>query len=132
MAVNEEVYYEGAPHIGDLIISLLMSIFVITIPFGVAAIARALWVRYRITNRRITVTGGWRSQTRTDIVYAEIAKIVTVPRGLGSWGDMVLTLKDGSRLELKSLPKFRETYEYIESKLSIKAQDISGAIGGKT
>ena len=98
MAVNEEVYYEGAPHIGDLIISLLMSIFVITIPFGIAAIARALWVRYRITNRRITVTGGWRGQTRTDIVYAEIAKIVTVPRGLGSWGDMVLTLKDGSRL----------------------------------
>ena len=131
MAINEEVYYEGAPHIGDLIISLLMSIFVITIPFGVAAIARALWVRYRITNRRITVTGGWRGQTRTDIVYAEIAKIVTVPRGLGSWGDMVLTLKDGSRLELKSLPKFRETYEYIESKLSLKAQDIRGAIGGK-
>ena len=131
MAVNEEVYYEGAPHIGDLIISLLMSIFVITIPFGIAAIARALWVRYRITNRRITVTGGWRSQIRTDIVYAEIAKIVTVPRGFGSWGDMVLTLKDGSRLELKSLPKFRETYEYIESKLSLKAQDISGVIGGK-
>ncbi len=131
MAVNEEVYYEGAPHIGDLIISLLMSIFVITIPFGIAAIARALWVRYRITNRRITVTGGWRGQTRTDIVYAEISKIVTVPRGLGSWGDMVLTLKDGSRLELKSLPNFRETYEYIESKLSLKAQDRSGAIGSK-
>ncbi|ELS33211.1 MULTISPECIES: PH domain-containing protein [Pseudanabaena] len=131
MAVNEEVYYEGAPHIGDLIISLLMSIFVITIPFGIAAITRALWLRYRITNRRITVTGGWMGQTRTDVVYAEIAKIVTVPRGLGSWGDMVLTLKDGSRLELKSLPKFRETYEYIESKLTLKARDISGAIGGK-
>jgi hypothetical protein len=131
MAVNEEVYYEGAPHIGDLIISLLMSIFVITIPFGIAAIARALWVRYRITNRRITVTGGWRGQTRTDVVYSEIAKIVTVPRGLGSWGDMVLTLKDGSRLELKSLSNFRATYEYIESKLNLKAQDRSGAIGSK-
>ncbi len=131
MAVNEEVYYEGAPHVGDLIISLLMSIFVITIPLGIASITRALWSRYKITNRRITVTGGWRGQTRTDIVYAEIAKIVTVPRGLGSWGDMVLTLKDGSRLELKSLPRFRETYEYIESKLSIKAQDVSGAIGSK-
>ncbi|TYQ26813.1 PH domain-containing protein [Pseudanabaena sp. UWO311] len=131
MAVNEEVYFEGAPHIGDLIISLLMSIFVITIPLGIAAITRALWVRYRITNRRITVTGGWRGQTRTDIVYAEIAKIVTVPRGFGGWGDMVFTLKDGSRLELKSLPKFREIYEYIESKLSLKAQDISGAIGSK-
>jgi nitrogen fixation protein len=131
MAVNEEVYYEGAPHVGDLIISLLMSVFVITIPLGIGAIARALWVRYRITNRRITVTGGWRGQNRTDIVYAEIAKIVIVPRGFGAWGDMVLTLKDGSRLELKSLPRFRETYEYIEAKLSIKAQDISGAIGSK-
>ena len=131
MAVNEEVYYEGAPHIGDLIISLVMSIFVITIPLGIGAIARALWVRYRITNRRITVTGGWQGQNRTDIVYSEIAKIVIVPRGFGAWGDMVLTLKDGSRLELKSLPKFRETYDYIEAKLSIKAQDISGAIGSK-
>jgi len=131
MAVNEEVYYEGAPHIGDLIISLLMSIFVITIPLGIASITRSLWVRYRITNRRITVTGGWNGKNRTDIVYAEIAKVVIVPRGLGGWGDMVLTLKDGSRLELKSLPKFRETYEYIESKLSLKAQDISGAIGSK-
>ena len=130
MAVNEEVYYEGAPHVGDLIISLLMSIFVITIPFGVAAIARALWLRYRITNRRITVTGGWMGQTRTDVIYGEIVKIVTVPRGLGSWGDMVLTLRDGSRLELKSVPNFRETYDYIESKLSLKAQEVSGAISG--
>jgi len=128
MAVSEEVYYEGAPHIGDLIISLLVSIFVITIPFGVAAIARALWLRYRITNRRITVTGGFMGRNRTDIVYAEIVKIVTVPRGLGAWGDMVLTLKDGSRLELKSMPRFRETYEYIESRLSLKAQEVSGAI----
>lgn len=131
MAVNEEVYYEGAPHIGDLIISLLMSIFVITIPLGIASITRALWVRYRITNRRITVTGGWRGQNRTDIVYGEISKIVTVPRGFGGWGDMVLTLKDGSRLELKSLPRFRETYEYIESKLTLKAQDLSGSLGIK-
>jgi hypothetical protein len=131
MAVNEKVYYEGAPHIGDLIISLLMSVFVITIPFGIAAISRALWLRYRITDRRVTVTGGWMGRDRTDIVYSEIAKIVTVPRGLGSWGDMVLTLKDGSRLELKSIPRFRETYEYIESRLSLKAQDRSGAIGSK-
>ncbi|NUN64423.1 PH domain-containing protein [Pseudanabaena biceps] len=130
MAVNETVYYEGAPHIGDLIISVLISFFVITIPFGVAAIARALWLRYRITDRRITVTGGWMGRNRTDIVYAEISKIVTVPRGLGAWGDMVLTLKDGSRLELKAMPKFRETYEYIESKLSLKAQEVSGAISG--
>jgi nitrogen fixation protein len=132
MAINEEVYYEGAPHIGDLIIGLLLSVFVITIPLTIGAVARAIWLRYRITNRRISVTGGWLGRDRTDIVYGEIAKIVTVPRGLGSWGDMVLTLKDGSRLELRSVPDFRQAYEYIESKLSLKAQDVSGAIGDAT
>ncbi len=131
MAINEEVYYEGGPHIGDLIINLIMGLFVITIPLTIGAVARAFWLRYRITNRRITVTGGWLGRNRTDIVYAEIAKIVTVPRGLGSWGDMVLTLKDGSRLELRALPKFRETYDFVEQKLSAKAREASGAAGVK-
>ncbi|MFN5855752.1 MAG: PH domain-containing protein [Pseudanabaenaceae cyanobacterium] len=131
MAINEEVYYEGGPHVGDLIINLIMGLFVITIPLTIGAVARAFWLRYRITNRRITVTGGWLGRNRTDIVYAEIAKIVTVPRGLGSWGDMVLTLKDGSRLELRALPKFRETYEFVEQKLTAKAREASGAAGAK-
>lgn len=132
MAVNEEVYFEGKPHIGDLIIGLLLSVFVITIPITIGSVVRALWVRYRITNRRITVTGGWLGRNRTDIAYSEITKVVTVPRGLGSWGDMVLTLKDGSRLELRSIPNFRATYDYIESKLSLKAKEASGALGGSS
>jgi hypothetical protein len=132
MAVNEEIYFEGKPHIGDLIIGLLLSVFVITIPITIGSVVRALWVRYRITNRRITVTGGWLGRDRTDIAYAEITKVVTVPRGLGSWGDMVLTLKDGSRLELRSIPNFRATYDYIGSKLSLKAQEASGALGGSS
>lgn len=66
---------------------------------------------------------------RSDIIYPEITKIVTVPRGLGLWGDMVITLKDGSRLELRAVPKFREIYDYINQRLSAKAQKASGAIG---
>lgn len=68
---------------------------------------------------------------RSDIIYPEIAKVVTVPRGLGIWGDMVITLKDGSRLELRAVPKFREVYDYINSKLSARAQQASGSIGAK-
>jgi hypothetical protein len=89
-----------------------------------------LWVRYRISSRRISVTSGWRGNSRIDVVYAEIAKVVTVPRGLGGWGDMVLTLKDGSRFEMRSVPKFRQAYEFIEQRLSLKAQQVSGALGG--
>jgi hypothetical protein len=132
MAINEEVYYEGGPHIGDLIINLLLGFTIICIPLTVGAIVRALWVRYRITNRRISVTGGWMGRDRSDIIYSEVAKVVTVPRGLGAWGDMVITLKDGSRLELRSMPKFREVYDYINDKLSTKAQQASGAVGAKS
>ncbi|AFY74383.1 hypothetical protein Syn7502_02398 [Synechococcus sp. PCC 7502] len=129
MAIKEEIFYEGGPHIGDLLISILVGFFIITLPITIGAIVRALWLRYSITNRRITVTGGWLGRQRVDVVYAEIVKVVIVPRGIGSWGDMVLTLKDGSRLEMRAVPNFRKVYEFVESKLTLKAQTSSGALG---
>ncbi|WNZ25879.1 PH domain-containing protein [Leptolyngbya sp. NK1-12] len=131
MGIKEEVYYEGGPHIGDLIINILLGFTVICLPLTIGAIVRALWLRYRITDRRISITGGWMGRDRSDVIYSEITKVVTVPRGLGGWGDMVITLKDGSRLELRALPKFREIYEYINQKLSPRAQKASGALGSK-
>ncbi|MFN3926522.1 MAG: PH domain-containing protein [Pseudanabaenaceae cyanobacterium] len=129
MAVKEEVFYEGGPHIGDLITGIILLMFIITIPIGIGAIVRALWVRYRISNRRISVTSGWLGRNRLDVVYAEIAKVVFVPRGWGSWGDIVCTLKDGSRFEMRSIPRFREIYDFIEQRLTLKAKQVSGAIG---
>ncbi|MEY3297200.1 MAG: hypothetical protein RLZZ597_460 [Cyanobacteriota bacterium] len=129
MGIREDVFYEGGPHIGDLIINILLAFTIICIPLTVGAITRALWLRYRITNRRISVTGGWKGQDRTDIIYSEIRKIVTVPRGIGLWGDMVITLKDGSRLELRAMPRFREVYDYINEKISPQAQVASGSVG---
>ena len=129
MGIREDVFYEGGPHVGDLIINILLGFTIICLPLTVGAITRALWLRYRITNRRISVTGGWMGRDRTDIIYNEISKIVTVPRGLGLWGDMVVTLKDGNRLELRSMPRFREVYDYINERISPAAQAVSGAIG---
>ncbi len=129
MGIREDVYYEGGPHIGELLFNILIGFTVICLPLTVGAIVRALWLRYRITSRRITITGGWLGRDRSDIVYDQIAKVVTVPRGLGWWGDMVLTLKDGSRLEMRAVPNFRATYDYIEDKLAQGAKAVSGAIG---
>ncbi|NJL47377.1 MAG: PH domain-containing protein [Leptolyngbyaceae cyanobacterium SM2_5_2] len=129
MGIREDVFYEGGPHIGDLIINILLGFTIICLPLTVGAITRALWLRYRITNRRISVTGGWQGRERTDIIYSEIRKIVTVPRGVGLWGDMVVTLKDGSRLELRAMPKFRDVYNYINEKISPKAKAVSGSLG---
>jgi len=129
MGIKEEVYFEGGPHIGDLIINVLLAFTLVGIPLTVGAIVRALWLRYRIINRRISITGGWMGRTRSDIIYSEIKKVVTVPRGLGLWGDMVVTLKDGSKLEMRAVPKFREVYDYISEKLSAKAKAASSALG---
>jgi Bacterial PH domain len=129
MGIKEDVYYEGGPHIGELLFNILLGFTVICLPLTVGAIVRALWLRYRITSRRITITGGWFGRDRSDIVYDQIAKVVTVPRGLGYWGDMVLTLKDGSRLEMRAVPNFRAAYDYIEDKLAQGAKTVSGAIG---
>ncbi|MGL5794261.1 MAG: PH domain-containing protein [Waterburya sp.] len=120
MGIKEEVYYEGGPHVGDLIFNILLAFTVICIPLTVGAIVRALWLRYRITDRRISVIGGWRGTQRTDIIYSEVIKIVKVPRGVGLWGDLVITLRDKSRLEMRAVPQFRELYDYISEKAAAK------------
>ena len=48
-----------------------------------------------------------------------------MPRGFGVYGDMVLFLKDGTKLELRSLPSFRETEDFILEKMSIDASKAS-------
>ena len=120
MGIKEEVFYEGGPHPGDLIINILLAFTVICIPLTVGAIVRALWLRYRITDRRISVTGGWQGRDRTDVIYSEVVRVVKVPRGIGTWGDVVVTLRDGSRLELRALPRFREIYDYIAQQAARK------------
>ncbi|AFZ03266.1 PH domain-containing protein [Calothrix sp. PCC 6303] len=120
MGIREEVYYEGGPHVGDLITSILIGFTVLGIPLAVGSIVRALWLRFRITDRRISVTGGWQGRDRNDVIYSEIVKVVTVPRGFGLWGDMVLTLRNGTRIEMRSVPKFREVYDYINERIAAK------------
>ena len=120
MGIKEETFYEGGPHIGDLIFHLFLAIFVVFIPLTVGSIVRAIWLRYKITDRRLSVIGGWMGKDRTDLVYSEITDALTIPRGLGFWGDMVVTLKDGSRLELRSIPRYREIYDYINERVVAK------------
>ena len=59
MGIRENTFYEGGPHGGDLIINILLGFTVICLPLTVGAIGRAIWLRYRITDRRISITGGW-------------------------------------------------------------------------
>jgi hypothetical protein len=114
--IQESVFYEGGPARGDLLLNLLFGLTLIGIPFAVGAIVRALWLRFRITSRRIEVNGGWLGRDRSQVVYSQIREVRSVPRGFGAWGDMVLVLNDGARLEMRSVPRFRELETYIEER----------------
>jgi hypothetical protein len=116
----EPVFYEGGPARGDLIFNLVFGLTLIGIPFAVGAIVRALWLRYRITSRRISVSGGWLGRDRSQISYGQIREVRSVSRGFGAWGDMVLVLNDGAKLEMRSLPRFRETEAYILERMAAR------------
>lgn len=120
MGIRETTFYEGGPHVGDLIFNILLGFTVICLPLTVGAVVRALWLRYKITDRRISITGGWQGRDRTDVVYAEVVKIVKVARGVGLWGDLVITLRDKSRLEMRAMPRYREVYDYIAERAADK------------
>ncbi len=115
---SEKTFFEGAPATEDLILNLLAGITLIGLPFTFGALVRALWLRFKITNKRISVTGGWLGKDKSQISYGQIKEIRSVPRGLGSYGDMVLVLKDGSRLEIRSMPNFRKIEEFINNQIN--------------
>tara|TARA_Y100001968_G_scaffold235508_1_gene218682 strand:- start:171 stop:581 length:411 start_codon:yes stop_codon:yes gene_type:complete len=122
---KEEVFYEGGPAKIDLLINLLAGITLIGLPFTFGAIVRAIWVRFKITNKRVSITGGWFGRDQSQVVFSQISEIRSVPRGFGFYGDMVLVLNDGAKLELKSVPRFRETEDFIFKRINIKSKKAS-------
>ena len=117
-SIQEDVHYDGGPARGDLLFNILLGFTLIGLPFTIGAVVRALWLRFRITSRRISVTGGWMGKDKTQVVYSQIKEVRTVSRGFGAWGDMVLVLSDGARLEMRSIPNFRQTEDFILERMA--------------
>ena len=120
-SIQEDVHYDGGPAKGDLIFNHLLGVTLIGLPFTIGAIVRAVWLRFRITSLRISVTGGWMGKEKTQVVYSQIKEVRSVSRGFGAWGDMVLVLNDGARLEMRSVPSFRETEAYILERMAARS-----------
>ena len=122
ITINENTFFEGGPAQSDLIINLFAGLTILGLPFTFAALVRALWLRYKITNKRITITGGWFGRNKSQVSLSNISEIRSVPRGFGSYGDIVIILNDGSKVEMKSLPLFREKQEFIQENIKNKVK----------
>ncbi|XP_072992835.1 uncharacterized protein [Typha latifolia] len=109
---EERVFFDGGAHYGDLVANLLLGFTLLWLPLTLAAVSRAFFLRYRFTNRRVTVVSGFTGQDRSDFPYASVKDVQVVPRFIGEWGDIVITLKDGTKVDLRSVPKFREIADY--------------------
>jgi uncharacterized membrane protein YdbT with pleckstrin-like domain len=133
MAIREEMIYEGRIHPGDLITNTVLLVTVIWLPIWVGSLVRWLFVRYRFTNLRLSVESGWMGRDRTDVTYKEIVEVKDVPAsmtgGLFGYGTLLLILKDGARLELKAVPKFREIAERIRERM---VNASPSTVGNKT
>lgn len=122
----ETVFVETGPSNLELVVPTLAILTVIGIIPFVAAVARAAWVRYKITSRRISISSGFQGKDQTEIIYRDIEKLKYINR-LGGAADCVITLKDGAKVEIRAVPEFEKIYEYILEKLDEKARDASGA-----
>lgn len=63
----------------------------------------------------MTVISGLTGEDRSDFSYKVIKDVQVVPRFVGEWGDIIITLKDGTKVDLRSVPKFREVAKYCLS-----------------
>ncbi|KAH7857771.1 hypothetical protein Vadar_016334 [Vaccinium darrowii] len=118
---GETIYFDGGAHYGDLVANLLLGFTLLWLPLTLAAVFRAFFLRYRFTNLRVTVISGLTGQDRSDFSFDVIKDVQVVPRFIGEWGDVIITLKDGTKVDLRSVPKFREIAKYCLSMAKIPA-----------
>lgn len=122
----ETVFVETGPSWTELVVPTLSLLTVIGIIPFTAAVARATWVRYKITNRRISISSGFQGKDQTEIIYRDIEGIKYVRR-IGGAGDCVISLKDGAKLEVRAIPDFQNVFDYILDKLDDEARAESGS-----
>jgi len=121
----EVTFFEGPPSWTELVIPTISILTVIGIIPFMAAASRQAWVKYKITSRRISVQSGFGGKDVSEIIYSDIVNLKYVFRAGGGVGDLVIELKDGSKLEMRHVPEFRSIYKYILSKISPDAQEDS-------
>ena len=114
----EKIVYEGPPARGEVVANVAMSWTLVWLPLAIQAVGRALWLKYKITDKRVTVISeSPLRKERTDIPMDQIVDVISVGRGVGLWGDMVVTLRNGEKVEVRSHPEFKTCEAMIREKM---------------
>lgn len=115
--VPEQTFYEAAPSITETIIPGLSVLTVVgIIPFG-ASLARQAWTRYKITNKRLEIKSGFQGKEVVQVTWREVVDVKWLRRFGGAAGDLVLTLQDGAKVEMRALAEFERNLNFIMAQL---------------
>jgi len=125
MIVPEQTFWEGPPSITETVIPGL-SLFTVVgvIPFT-ASLARQAWTKYKITNRRVEVCSGFQGKDIVQVIWREVTDMKWLRRFGGAAGDIVFTLQDGSKLEMRSVPEFDRNLAFMMSQVAEDCREAS-------
>jgi hypothetical protein len=113
---EEIIVYEGGPCWTEMVVPTLSLLTVVGIFPFLATLARQFWVKYKLTSNRIVVDSGFRGKNHVQVNWNEVVSFRSVRRFGGLSGDFVLQLKDGSKLEIRSIPDYNKVYEFLLDK----------------
>jgi len=122
---DEQPFVELKPSPAEMIIPAFGSIFIIGLIPLATGVVRQLWVRYKITSRRICITSGWGGNEFTEVSFRKIKQMKYVRRHLGLDGDLVMELVGGGAVDMQSVPDFVRVYNHIYDRISPEAQQRS-------
>mmetsp|Transcript_1953 Transcript_1953/g.2191 ORF Transcript_1953/g.2191 Transcript_1953/m.2191 type:complete len:261 (-) Transcript_1953:185-967(-) len=115
---DETVFYEGKPAVGDLAVNIGLGFTLLWLPLTMASIGRYMWINYKFTDKRFMTESSSPLINETAAAsYDQVVKVQTIGRGVGLWGDMVITLKDGSKVEFRALDKYKEIEAYVQERI---------------
>jgi hypothetical protein len=69
-------------------------------------VGRAIWVNYKITDKRVSVAStSPLNMEKLDATYDQMVEVRAIGRGVGLWGDMVIVLNDGAKIEIRCIDR---------------------------
>lgn len=113
---------------------VLLSLSLSLQPLSIAAVGRFAWVKYKITDKRISVSNTSpvaNDESQLDCAYEQVSEVSAIGRGLGFWGDMVVKLKDGSKIEIRSIDRWQEVRDYILARVAEVSKETADKVDAK-
>lgn len=122
----EMIFFEGKPSPAELIAPTLSIVTIIGILPFVSSVYRQATVKYKFTNKRLSIASGFQGQEVVEVPWRDVIEVRWAKRVGGLCGDAVAFLKDGAKLEIRSVPDWENNLNFIMYMVGQETREASG------